>query len=204
LEEAEDAMLGVFSEMSHTYLFTTGFDSRIIEARDAIRALKRLDAALTQMTWTHFHDMHSGGGQKLDWGHIFIEAPKAEAEIIFQNRFKRNPNRVTCTCCGPDYSISEDETLEQATAYERGCAYVYRDADGNEIDEREGWIPGKGHAKGVTAKYEERGGGRFQFRTYQPLEDYLAAEKVKVIRAKEIRPKDREGELHEEGYVWRE
>jgi hypothetical protein len=24
----------------------------------------------------------------------------AEAEVIFQNRFKRNPNRVTCTCCG--------------------------------------------------------------------------------------------------------
>lgn len=26
--------------------------------------------------WTHFMDMHSGGGQKLDWPHIFIEAPE--------------------------------------------------------------------------------------------------------------------------------
>ena len=34
-------MLKVFSEMNHVYLFTSGFDSRIIEARDAIRALKR-------------------------------------------------------------------------------------------------------------------------------------------------------------------
>ena len=42
LEEAEDAMLGAFADMDATYLFTTGFDSRIIEARDAIRALKRL------------------------------------------------------------------------------------------------------------------------------------------------------------------
>ena len=41
LEEAEDAMLAVFEEMNHVYLFTSGFDSRIIQARDAIRALKR-------------------------------------------------------------------------------------------------------------------------------------------------------------------
>ena len=41
LEEAEDAMLGVFSEMDMAYLFTSGFDYRIISARNAIRALKR-------------------------------------------------------------------------------------------------------------------------------------------------------------------
>jgi hypothetical protein len=40
LEEAEDAMLAVFGDMDRIYLFTSGFDSRIIEARDAIRALK--------------------------------------------------------------------------------------------------------------------------------------------------------------------
>ena len=40
LEEAENAMLGVFENMNSAYLFTSGFDSRIIEARDAIRALK--------------------------------------------------------------------------------------------------------------------------------------------------------------------
>jgi hypothetical protein len=42
LEEAEDAMLAVFSDMSMAYLFTSGFDSRIMKARDAIRALRSL------------------------------------------------------------------------------------------------------------------------------------------------------------------
>lgn len=152
--------------------------------------------------WTHFHDMHSGGGQKLDWGHIFIEAPQAEAEVIFQNRFKRNPNRVTCTCCGPDYSISEDASLEQATAFERGCDYVYRDAKGNEAGEDEGWKSGVGITPGYTAGYEERPARRFRLREYQTLADYLKAEKVKVIRAKEIKPKERKGKLKSEGYVW--
>ncbi len=41
LEEAEDAMLAVFEEMNRAYLFTSGFDTRIIQARDAIRALRR-------------------------------------------------------------------------------------------------------------------------------------------------------------------
>ena len=41
LEEAEDAMLAVFSDMDKVDLFTSGFDSRIIAARDSIRALKR-------------------------------------------------------------------------------------------------------------------------------------------------------------------
>lgn len=41
LEKAEDAMLGVFADMDRAYLFTSGFDSRIIDARDAIRSLKK-------------------------------------------------------------------------------------------------------------------------------------------------------------------
>ncbi len=41
LEDAEDAMLGVFAGINQAYLFTSGFDNRIIDARDAIRALKR-------------------------------------------------------------------------------------------------------------------------------------------------------------------
>lgn len=40
LEQAEDAMLGAFAGMSSVYLFTSGFDNRIIDARDAIRALR--------------------------------------------------------------------------------------------------------------------------------------------------------------------
>ena len=71
------------------------------------------------MKWTHFHDMRSGGGLKEKWGHIYIEAPEKEAKIIFFNRFGHNPERVTCPCCGEDYSSSEYDTLEDATGYER-------------------------------------------------------------------------------------
>ncbi len=69
--------------------------------------------------WTRFMDMHSGGNQKLDWAYIYIEAPEAAAREIFEGKFGRNPYNVTCDCCGEDYSISEDETLEQATKYNR-------------------------------------------------------------------------------------
>jgi hypothetical protein len=69
--------------------------------------------------WTTFLDMHSGGDQKEKWGHIFIEAPEDEAQVIFYNRFGHNPNRVTCTCCGNDYSVDEHPTLEEATEFHR-------------------------------------------------------------------------------------
>lgn len=146
--------------------------------------------------------MHSGGSQKLDWGHIFIEAPQKVAEVIFQNRFKRNPNRVTCTCCGQDYSISEEPSLEQATAFQRGCGYVYRDKEGNKVDESEAWKSGVGILPGYTAGYEEVQRERYAFYKYQTLADYLAGGKVKVIRAKEIKPKERKGKLRAEGYIW--
>jgi hypothetical protein len=78
------------------------------------------------MAWTCFFDMHSGGGNKEPWERIFIEAPEQEAKVVFYNRFGHNPSRVTCTCCGEDYSIDESETLEKATAYARGVGSNYR------------------------------------------------------------------------------
>lgn len=128
------------------------------------------------MAWTHFWDMHSGGGQKLDWPHIYIEAAGTAAEIIFYNKFGRNPNRVTCTCCGPDYSISTGEDLSQLSAYLRGCRY-------------------KGGA------YVERG-EKGSYNPYIPLEDYMASGKAKFIPASEISEKDRVGAVPAEGYVW--
>ena len=70
--------------------------------------------------WTQFMDMHSGGGCKESpYEYIYIEADEDIAEVIFYNRFGHNPNRVTCTCCGEDYSISSHEDLLQLTEYNR-------------------------------------------------------------------------------------
>lgn len=63
--------------------------------------------------WTEFYDMYSGGNAKEKWTRIFIEAREDDALAIFYNRFGHNPYRVTCTCCGPDYSIHECETIER-------------------------------------------------------------------------------------------
>lgn len=71
------------------------------------------------MVWTQFSDSHSGGGQKLTWGHIFIEAPQDEARLLFMEAFGRDPDNITCACCGRDFSVFEDATLEEATAFHR-------------------------------------------------------------------------------------
>lgn len=68
--------------------------------------------------YTLFWDMNSGGEQKEKWSKIIIEAPEEEAKIIFYNRFGHSPDRVTCTCCGEDYSTSEDDNLFQLIAYD--------------------------------------------------------------------------------------
>lgn len=78
------------------------------------------------MTWTHFWDMHSGGSQKEDYAHFFIEADEDEAVSVFYSRFGHSPNRVSCTCCGSDYSVTEYDSLEDATSYQRG---EYTDSD---------------------------------------------------------------------------
>ena len=93
---------------------------------------KGVEPRKENIMFTEFMDMHSGGGQKENFSHCFIEAPENEAKIIFYNRFDHSPKRVTCTCCGDDYYISEYETLEKATAYERNCKYQ----DGEYLEEK--------------------------------------------------------------------
>lgn len=152
-----------------------------------------------QSNWTRFHDMHSGGSQKLEWSRIYIEAPHAEARVVFFKRFGRNPDRVTCTCCGPDYSLSEYRTLAEATAFERGCGYV----ENSRIPD--GRVAGDGY-------YFEGPGSRFRI-SYETLTEFLSYSKpprrsaldvgvVKVIRASEIKPEERIGDVPAEGYVW--
>lgn len=65
--------------------------------------------------WTRFYDMCSGGDTKLAWRKVYIEASEEEARVIFENRLRRNPDQVTCCCCGPDYSVSEVEKPEKAS-----------------------------------------------------------------------------------------
>lgn len=128
--------------------------------------------------WTLFWDMHSGGGTKeKPYEKIYIEAPEKEAKIIFYNRFGHSPERVTCTCCGEDYSISEAKTLAEASGYHRGCAY---EGDGYvEKPSKDGWA-----------------------RKYVTLKEYKKQKDVLVIPASQIKPEERVGEVPSQGYVW--
>ena len=76
------------------------------------------------MTWTQFMDMHSGGTTKVkDFEYIYIEASEQEARSIFTEKFSEDPDSVGCSCCGENFSVTESETLEQSTAYQRNCRY---------------------------------------------------------------------------------
>lgn len=131
------------------------------------------------MAWTRFWDMSSGGGQKEDFNLLFIEAPLEEAKSVFYARFGHNPERVSCTCCGPDYSISEDADLAQATGYYRNCAFE-------------------------NGKYVEKPETRYRQGTKLiPLDKYLKQKDVKVIYASEIEDHERTMDVPGQGYVWR-
>lgn len=137
------------------------------------------------MVWTHFWDMHSGGGSKEKWEHIYIEAPIDEAKVIFYNRFGHNPERVSCTCCGSDYAIDEVATLAQATGYQRGCAASKR--TGKYLER----APRPGESSGTSSD------------GYEPMAKYILRKDVKVIFAKDIKKSERVGEVPEQGFVWR-
>ena len=129
--------------------------------------------------WTLFWDMHSGGGTKeYPYEMIYIEAPIDEAKVIFYNRFGHNPERVTCTCCGEDYSISESDTLEQASGYHRNCLW-----------DKE------------TKKYLEKPDDRYKC-NIMTIEQYEKQENVLIIRESDIIYSERIGDVPAEGYVW--
>ncbi len=136
--------------------------------------------------WTHFWDMSSGGSQKEKWQHIYIEAPENEAKIVFYNRFDHNPERVTCTCCGTDYSISSDRDLARLTAYHRNCAWV---------DDRT--EEGGGHYIEQVDPFKAKWG-----RKLLTLDEYMNDPTVLFIWSHQIKPGEREGLLPEQGYIW--
>jgi hypothetical protein len=75
-------------------------------------------------TVTRFMDMHSGGKLKTPFTQIYIDEPLKKALFIFKNKFKRDPDNITCKCCGEDFVYEEHESLEEATAYDRKCEWV--------------------------------------------------------------------------------
>jgi hypothetical protein len=149
------------------------------------------------MVWTRFMDMHSGGRQKEACEYIHIEAPQTEATVIFYNMFGHNPERISCSCCGPDYSIHTYPTLEDATAYDRGCEYIREDVDrGSQFRqvERDEVIPD-------GWRYEQPDAER-RFTRYQTLPEYLLnnGSFVRVIRAEDIKAADRYGVVPFQGH----
>ena len=164
--------------------------------------------------WTQFWDMHSGGGQKEAFAHCYIEAPAAEARSVFYSRFGHAAERVSCTCCGEDYSISESESLEQATAYHRGLRYVDDIPGENGLYRGAGWVPGYYLEPGAEIPAGctvRRAGGlwgenRERYPNGMSLEEYLASagDAVRIIRADEIKPEERAVNVPEQGYVWQD
>lgn len=131
--------------------------------------------------WTLFWDMHSGGGTKEPpYEKIYIQADCEEAISVFYARFGHNPQRVTCTCCGEDYSISSEKTLGQLSGYHRGCAFNKK-----------------------TNKYIEKQAREFSLNQYCTLAEYKKREDVLIIPASKIKKEERKTEVPEEGYVWR-
>lgn len=159
------------------------------------------------MTWTRFMDMHSGGSQKEEaFSHLLIEASEDEAKRVFYARFGHNPERVTCTCCGEDYSIDEHLSVEAATAYDRGCPYL-EDERGlkarGERDFREGFYlePGEEVPEGMRVSDLSS----LRSSAPVPIDAFLAdpqAHGYEIIRAIEIKPEERTVDVSEEGYVW--
>lgn len=169
--------------------------------------------------WTRFMDMHSGGrtkvvrlkggtfidgdnytkkGQPIDY--IYIEAPIHEAKLVFYNRFSHNPERVSCTCCGGDYSISEGENLAQLTAFNRHCAYdetlkAYVERQDESLRQ---YVAGAEDDEVWRAYLNQRGNAV----KHITLEDYMKLPDVLFIPATHIKPEERRGEVPEQGYVW--
>jgi hypothetical protein len=61
------------------------------------------------MMGTHFFDLHSGGGQKLEFASLWVDLPEDKAIEWFQETFDRHPHSTTCDCCGEDYAVYEQE-----------------------------------------------------------------------------------------------
>jgi hypothetical protein len=147
--------------------------------------------------WTRFMDMHSGGGCKENGAeYIYIEAPEKEAISIFYAKFGHNPNRVSCTCCGEDYSISESESFEKASAYDRGCLYVEPLKDPKTHRYLHDDLNARYYEKGepIPKGYTLRTG----WNKYQTVEQYKKQKAVLILGVKDILLEWRKADVSDE------
>jgi hypothetical protein len=145
-----------------------------------IKAKNRIptEQEIQSKTWFRFMDMHSGGSTKLPpFQRIYIQIPDGvDPKTVFYNVTGRNPDRVTCTCCGADYSYGDEpDTLQQATGFDRNCDF-----------DRE------------TDMYIEKG----RYGSLISVEDYAQQEDVLLVFADELPEGVASGEVPESGYVW--
>jgi len=135
----------------------------------------------TQIPWTTFWDMHSGGKLKEPpYNQIYIQAPEKEAIAVFYNRFGHDPNRITCTCCGNDYVIDEEDDIIKASGFHRGCECT-----------DEGYI--------------EEPSTDYPLHEFVPIEEFLenpAKYYSLLIYDEDIKDEEREARIPESGWVW--
>lgn len=159
------------------------------------------------MTWTRFMDMHSGGGQKHDFATIYIEAPKAEAKAVFYARFGTSPDRVTCTCCGEDYSTTESPTLAEASAYDRNLRYIKPEwaVEWAPLD-RQKRIEANRLTRHLEVGEDVPDGyvleTMFMSQGADPIPLDVFAATERLIRADEITDAERATVVPDQGYVW--
>lgn len=137
-------------------------------------------------------DMHSGGRTKIEpFNKILIEAPEDAAREYFTKRWGRDPEHVTCRCCGEDYSVSQEESLAQITGYDRHlrCTETKRDpVTGLYLNDdpkaavylEEGEDPPEGYGICPVSEISRR--------YYRPLtlDEYMAKPDVLVVRGEEV------------------
>lgn len=84
---------------------------------------------MTSTKYTSFFDMCSGGDRKTPYSVIIFPGGYAEAVARFREEFERDPENVTCDCCGSDYCIETHDTLEEARRAYGHCVsrYIWED-----------------------------------------------------------------------------
>jgi len=107
--------------------------------------------------WTEFFDKCPGGKLQTSWAYIYVEKPEQEAIEVFKAALKLDPTDVHSSQCGEDYARYEHETLQEATAYRRGCEFNSHAGD---------WLETQ---------------CKTQMHKYQPLNEFLKRQDVLVL-----------------------